>query len=74
METFRVATTGEHATGVLINDEQLATHHYIILIALKEFLRANTIVEVSDEWGVHSFIQILDTENALYLCNTSFKN
>ncbi|CAB4330774.1 unannotated protein [freshwater metagenome] len=62
VETFRIATPREHATCVLINNQELTIHYYIIFIALKKFFCTNRVIEVANQCGICSFIEIFDTK------------
>ena len=69
VHTLVVATSGEHAAGVLVDDEDLAVHRDVVLVALEQFLRLDGVVEVADERRVLRLVEVLDAEQVLDLLN-----
>ena len=59
---------------MLINDQELTAHYYIILIALEELLRAHCIIEVADHRSVLGDIEIADPEDLFNLCHALFSD
>ena len=62
-----VAAAGEHAAGVLVDDEDLAVHDDVVLVALEQLLGLDGVVQVADERGVDRLVEVLDAEVVLDL-------
>ena len=69
-----VAATGEHAAGVLVDDEHLAVHDDVVLVALEELLGLDRVVEVADERGVGRLVEVVDAEVVLDLLDAALED
>ena len=66
-----VPTTGEYATGVLIDDKDLAVDDDVFLVQLVELLRLERVVQVTDERGVDGLVEVVDAELILDLLDAT---
>ena len=62
-----VAAAGEHAAGVLVDDEDLAVHVDVVLVPLEQLLGLDGVVEVADQRGVDGLVEVVDAEVVLDL-------
>ena len=60
-----VAAAGEDAAGVLVDDQHLAVHDDVVLVALEQLLGLDRVVEEADQRGVHRLVQVVDAEEVL---------
>ncbi len=60
-----VAAAGQDAAGVLVDDEDLALHHDVVLVLLVELLRLDGVVEEAHKRGVRRLVEVVDTEVVL---------
>ena len=57
-----VAPSGQHAAGVLVDDEDLAVHDDVVLVLLEQLLGLDGVVEVADERRVDGVVEVVDAE------------
>ena len=69
-----VAAAGEHTAGVLVDDEDLAVHRDVVLVALEQLLGLERVVEVADERGVDRLVEVLDAEEVLDLLDPGLED
>ena len=62
-----VAAAGQHAAGVLVDDEHLAVDDDVVLVLLEQFLGLDGVVQVADQRGVHRLVEVLDAQPVLDL-------
>ena len=62
-----VAPSREHATRVLVDDEDLAVHDDVVLVLLEQLLGLDRVVEVADERRVDGVVEVVDAEQVLDL-------
>jgi hypothetical protein len=62
-----VAAAGQHAAGVLVDDEHLAVHDDVLLVAAVELARLEGVVEVADQRRVDGLVEVVDAELVLDL-------
>ena len=67
VETVVVAAAGQDAAGVLVDDEDLAVHHDVLLVATEQLLGLDAVVEEGDQRGVGGLVEVLDAEVVLDL-------
>ncbi|CAB4585781.1 unannotated protein [freshwater metagenome] len=70
VNTFVVATTGEDSTGVFVDNEDLAVHDHVILVATEKFFRLQRVVEERNERRVDRLVEVVDSEVILDLLNS----
>ena len=66
VQTFVVPASCQGAARVLVDDEDLAVHDDVVLVAVEEFLGLDGVVEVADEWGVDRLVEVLDAQSVLH--------
>ena len=74
VHAFVVTTARQNAARVLINDENFAVHHDIVLVALEKFLRADGVVEITNEGCVDRLVEVVDLQYFFNLRNTGLKH
>ena len=57
MQTVRPAATGHQATGKLINNNNFAILHHILLISQEQAVRTQRRIQVMNEQDVRRFVQ-----------------
>ena len=67
MQALAVAPTLQHATGELVDDEDLTARDDVILVAQVELFDLQRVVEVADQRGVDRLVQVVDAELVLDL-------
>ena len=69
-----VAAAGEHAAGVLVDDEDLAVHDDVVLVVLEQLLGLDGVVQVADQRGVGRLVEVLDAEVVLDLLDAALED
>ena len=69
-----VAAAGEDAAGVLVDDQDLAVHDDVVLVALEQLLGLDGVVQVADERGVHRLVEVVDAEVVLDLGDAALED
>jgi hypothetical protein len=69
-----VAAAGKHTTGVLVDDEDLAVHRDVVLVALEQLLGLERVVEVADKRGVDRLVEVVDAEQVLDLLDAGLED
>src|SRR6478672_13939828 len=59
---------------VLVDDQHLAVHHDVVLVALEQLLGLDGVVEVADERGVGRLVEVLDAEVVLDLLDAALEH
>ena len=62
-----VATTGQHAAGVLVDDQHLAVHDDVLLVVAEQLLGLDGVVQERDQRRVRRLVEVLDAEVVLDL-------
>ena len=65
MKALVVAAPVERTTGVLVDDQHVAVHDDIVLVALEQLLGLDGVVEVGDQRRVLGLVQVVDAEAVL---------
>ena len=55
----------EHAAGELVDDDDLAAPHDVVLVAVEEFLHLDRVVQIPDELRVGRVVQVVDAQLVL---------
>ena len=67
VQTVVVAAAGQHAAGVLVDDEHLALHDDVLLVVVEELLGLDRVVHEGDQRRVDRLVEVLDAEVVLDL-------
>ena len=67
VQALVVATTGKHPTRVLVDDQDLAVHHDVLLVVPEELLGLDRVVHERDQRGVDRVVEVVDAEVVLDL-------
>ena len=67
VEAVVVAAPGQHAAGVLVDDEHLALDDDVLLVVAEQLLGLDGVVQERDERGVDRLVEVLDAEVVLDL-------
>jgi hypothetical protein len=67
VHTLVVAAAVQDAAGELVDDEDLAVHDDVVLVALEQLLGLECVVEVADERRVDGLVEVVDAELVLDL-------
>ena len=57
MQSFRVTAARHHAAGEFVDDDDFAIAHNVILVALEQFMRAQSLVHVMHEGDIAGIIE-----------------
>ena len=60
-----VAAADEHATGELVDDDDLAVADDVVLVALEQLLGLQRVVQVADQRRVRGLVEVVDAELVL---------
>ena len=60
--------------GELVDDEDLAVHHDVVLVQLVELLGLDRVVEEADQRGVHRVVEVVDAERVLDLLDPGLQD
>ena len=74
VDALVVATAYEDAAGVLVDDEHLAVHDDVVLVALEQGVRLDGVVEERDERGVRRLVEVVDAEVVLDLLDAGLEH
>ena len=69
-----VAPAVQDAAGELVDDEDLAVHHDVVLVPLVELLGLDRVVEEADQRGVHRVVEVVDAERVLDLLDPGLQD
>ena len=67
VQALVVAAAGEHAAGVLVDDQHLAVHDDVLLVVAEQLLGLDRVVHERDQRGVHRVVEVVDAEVVLDL-------
>ena len=59
---------------MFVNNEKFALHDDVIFIALKEFFRSNSVIEITNHGCIDSFIKVLNFEKLFYFGDSLIKH
>ena len=62
MQAFRIAPARHHAAGELVDDDDLAVAHDVVLVALEQLVGAQRLVDVMDDRDVLDVVERLALE------------
>ena len=65
VQALVVAAAGQHAAGVLVDDEHLAVHDDVLLVVAEQLLGLDRVVQEGDQRGVDRVVEVLDAEVVL---------
>ena len=78
MQPFRIASARHHATGEFVNDDDLAVTHDVVLVAMKQLVRAQRLIHMVDSRDIFhvvemvAFEQIGTAQHLLHLLHPHF--
>ena len=64
MQAFRIAPARHHAAGELVDDDDLAVAHDVVLVALEQLVRAQRLVDVMHGRDVLDVVEMIALEQA----------
>ena len=64
MQPFRIAASRHHAAGELVDDDDLAVAHDVVLVALEQLMRAQRLVDVVHDGDVLDVVERVALELA----------
>ena len=67
VQPLGVAPALQHPAGELVDDQDLAVAHDVLVVALVELLGPDGVLQVVDEGGVDRVVEVLDLEQLLHL-------
>ena len=74
VDALVVAAADQDAAGVLVDDEHLAVHHDVVLVALEQRVRLDRVVQERDQRGVRRLVEVVDAEVVLDLLDTGLEH
>ena len=74
MQAFVVATSRQDTTGVLVDDEHLASGHDVVAVTQEQLLGLDGVVQITDQGGVVRLVQIVDAKIVLDLGDARIEN
>ena len=64
MQAFRIAPARHHAAGELVDDDDLAVAHDVVLVALEQLVRAQRLIDVMHDRDVLDVVERIRLEQA----------
>ena len=64
MQAFRIAPARHHAAGELVDDDDLAVAHDVVLVALEQLVRAQRLIDVVHDRDVLDVVERIRLELA----------
>ena len=64
MQAFGIAPARHHAAGELVDDDDLAVAHDVVLVALEQLVRAQRLVDVMHGRDVLDVVEMIALEQA----------
>ena len=64
VQAFRIAPARHHAAGELVDDDDLAVAHDVVLVALEQLVRAQRLVDVVHDRDVLDVVERIGLEQA----------
>ena len=74
VDALVVATPDQDAAGVLVDDQHLAVHDDVVLVALEQGTCLDRVVEERDERGVRRLVEVVDAEVVLDLLDAGLEH
>ena len=74
VDALVVAAADQDAAGVLVDDEDLAVHDDVVLVALEQRLGLDRVVEERDQRGVGRLVEVVDAEVVLDLLDAGLEH
>ena len=74
VDALVVAAADQDAAGVLVDDEHLAVHDDVVLVALEQRGRLDRVVEERDQRRVRRLVQVVDAEVVLDLLDAGLEH
>ena len=74
VDALVVAAADQDAAGVLVDDEHLAVHDDVVLVALEQGVGLDRVVEERDQRGVRRLVEVVDAEVVLDLLDAGLEH